>query len=111
MLDLKPEHLEILTSILRARVPECEIRAYGSRVNGKARKYSDLDLSIVGEVKIDRYTMMELKNDFDESDLPIRVDLHDWHRTSPNFQEIIAQKYVVIQEPRNGDRRAFELGG
>lgn len=97
MLDLSREYLEMVKTILAQYFPECEVRAYGSRVTGNARKYSDLDISIVGEGKLDRRHLMDLRNAFDESDLPIRVDIHDWHNTSPSFQEIIEQRYVVIR--------------
>lgn len=96
MLDLEPKHLEMVRTILADHFPECEIRAYGSRVSGKARKYSDLDISIVGDEKLDRRRLMELRNAFDESDLPIRVDVHDWHNTSAEFQSIIEDRYEVI---------------
>ena len=97
MLDLSPEYLEMVKTILAQHFPECEVRAYGSRVTGNARKYSDLDISIVGEGKLDRRHLMDLRNAFDESDLPIRVDIHDWHNTSSSFQKIIEQRYVVIR--------------
>ena len=34
---------------------------------------------------------------FQESTLPFRVDVLDWHETSPSFQAIIAEQYAVIQ--------------
>ena len=97
MLDLKPEYLDLVNTIVGQYFPNCEIRVYGSRVRGNARKYSDLDISIVGSAKLDRAQLMELRNAFDESDLPIRVDVHDWHNTSPEFQKIIEERYVVIR--------------
>ena len=97
MLDLKPEYLDLVNTIVGQYFPNCEIRVYGSRVRGNARKYSDLDISIVGSTKLDRTQLMELRNAFDESDLPIRVDVHDWHNTSPEFQKIIEERYVVIR--------------
>ena len=51
MLDLEPPHLEMVKAILNEHVSDCEARAYGSRVTGDARKYSDLDLAIVGPGK------------------------------------------------------------
>ena len=90
----------MVQSILGQHFPDCETRAYGSRVIGKARKYSDLDISIVGRGRLDRRRLMDLRNAFDESDLPIRVDVHDWHNTSDDFQRIIEEKYVVIQAPQ-----------
>lgn len=96
VLELEPKYLEMVKSILKSHVSECEVRAYGSRVTGKSRKYSDLDISVVGVKKLDRRRLMELRNAFDESDLPIRVDVHDWHNTSPDFQRIIEANHVVI---------------
>lgn len=97
MLDLQPEYRAMVDSLLARYFPDCEVRAYGSRVKGDAAKYSDLDISIVGSTKLDRTQLMELRNAFDESDLPIRVDVHDWHNTSPEFQKIIEERYVVIR--------------
>lgn len=100
MLDLQPEYRAMVASLLAQHFPDCEVRAYGSRVKGDAAKYSDLDISIVGEGKLDRAKLMELRYAFDESDLPIRVDLHDWHSTSADFQKVIEENYVVIQNPK-----------
>ncbi len=97
MLDLQPEYRAMVDSLLARYFPDCEVRAYGSRVKGDAAKYSDLDISIVGSTKLDRTQLMELRNAFDESDLPIRVDVHDWHNTSPEFQKIIEERYIVIR--------------
>ena len=97
MLDLQPEYRAMVDSLLARYFPDCEVRAYGSRVKGDAAKYSDLDISIVGSTKLDRTQLMELRNAFDESDLPIRVDVHDWHNTSPEFRKIIEERYVVIR--------------
>jgi len=46
MLDIAPEHLEIVKTILSDFVPDYEVRAFGSRCDGTARQYSDLDLCI-----------------------------------------------------------------
>jgi uncharacterized protein len=77
-------------------VPECEVRAFGSRVNGAAKNYSDLDLAVVGSGKLSDDTLRRLKEAFEESDLPFRVDVLDWHATSPSFQKVIEEQYEVI---------------
>ena len=51
MIDVSPRDLEIVRRILRDRVPDCEVWAFGSRTNHTARTYSDLDLAIVTEVR------------------------------------------------------------
>lgn len=44
MIDVSPDHLAEVQAILREHVPECEVRAFGSRVQETAKPYSDLDL-------------------------------------------------------------------
>jgi predicted nucleotidyltransferase len=96
MINLAPGHLEKVRTILRKHVPKCEVRAFGSRVNGTPKDYSDLDLAVVGSGKLSDDTLRRLKEAFEESDLPFRVDVLDWHATSPEFQKVIEKQYEVI---------------
>jgi type I restriction enzyme S subunit len=98
MIDVLPEHLKIIIDILKRFVPSFEVRAFGSRCKGKSKKYSDLDLAIVGNEKIDSNTILEIKEAFEESNLPYRVDVLDWNAISENFRKIINEKYEVIQK-------------
>lgn len=97
-LDIKSEELAIVKTILQQLVPDYTVWAFGSRVKGKAKKYSDLDLAIISEEPLDFLARDRLKEAFSESDLPWRVDLVDWATTSEDFREIIQKVYVVIQE-------------
>ena len=74
-IDLNPNHLATVQRILAEQVPDCEVRAYGSRATWTAKDYSDLDLAIVGTGPLDRITLGRLKEAFEESDLPMRVDV------------------------------------
>ena len=96
--DLNPNHLATVEAILAEHVPECEVRAFGSRATWTARDYSDLDLAVVGEGPLDWRTLSRLKEAFEESDLPMRVDVLDWHATSESFREVIERDYVVLWE-------------
>lgn len=49
------------------------VRVYGSRAIGRARPSSDLDLAL--DPPISARTLYDLMDAFEESDLPIRVDL------------------------------------
>lgn len=46
-MNLKPRYKQMLLDIFCAHLPEAEVRAYGSRVNGDAHDGSDLDRVIV----------------------------------------------------------------
>jgi len=97
MIELSEDNIEIVKEILAKHVPEYEVRAFGSRVNNQAKKYSDLDLVIIDEKKIPFEKIFALKNDFAESKLPFRVDILDWKRTSSEFRKIIEQNYEILQ--------------
>jgi predicted nucleotidyltransferase len=75
MIDVTPEQLEIILGMVSQFFPDCEVWVFGSRYNGTAKHYSDLDLALVGQSKLDWRRLAELKEAFQESDLPFRVDL------------------------------------
>lgn len=96
-LDLQPEELTIVKSILQQFVPNYPVWVFGSRVKGNARKYSDLDLAIITETPLTFLERDNLKEAFSESDLVWKVDIIDWATTSKEFRKIIQQKYIEIQ--------------
>jgi len=99
MINILPEHLEIIHNILYRHVPRCEVRVFGSRITDTAKKYSDLDLALVGKEKLSDDIIYSLKEDFQESDLPFRVEVLDWHTISKEFRCVIEKKYEILQEP------------
>ncbi len=100
MIDLNPKYLETVQRILTEHAPECEVRAYGSRMTWTAKDYSDLDLAVVGSEPFSLRRMRQLKEAFEESDLPIRVDVLDWHVLSDGFKHVIAEEYEVIRQAK-----------
>jgi len=97
MLNLKPFQVEIIKNILKKNIPELTVWAFGSRVNNTAKPHSDLDLVVLGNTPIEEKIMFGLKDDFEESDLPIRVDVLDWNTISDSFKQIIEKNYLVLQ--------------
>lgn len=99
MIDIAAAHLATVRTILSQHVPACEVRAFGSRVNGTTRPYSDLDLAVVAASSLTGDALRHLREAFEESDLPFRVDVLDWSTVSPEFQRVIEKKYEIIQTP------------
>lgn len=97
MIDVLPDQLSIIESILKTHVPNHNVWAFGSRVRTCAKEHSDLDLVIIGNVKLPLATLASLKETFEESVLPYRVDIVDWHRISEKFRSVIKQNYVALQ--------------
>ena len=107
MIDLNPKHLKTIQYILAEYISEYEVRAFGSRVKWTAKDYSDLDLAIVGSKSLSLRQKRQLAEAFEESNLPIRVDVVDWQSISESFKKVIAERYEVIQKAQpvnqNGD--------
>ena len=111
MIDLSPHHLETVKRILAEHLPDCEVRAFGSRATWTAWEYSDLDLAVVSPEPLDRRTSANLREAFAESDLPIRVDVVDWASLTDGFRQAIEADCVVLQQAATPSRwRETTLG-
>ena len=77
MTHLKPEQAHILRTILRTHLRQTPFTVYvfGSRASGSPRPDSDVDLLLDTQGKIPLSTLAQLKEDFEESELPFRVDV------------------------------------
>lgn len=96
-LTLTEDEKRVVQDILRQHIPDCEVWAFGSRVKGQVKPYSDLDLVILGTEKLSKKIIYKIKDAFEESKLSFRVDVLDWNLLSPEFQAIINENYYVIQ--------------
>lgn len=78
---LTERHMQIVQRVL-ADFPGIRdrIAVFGSRATGKARPNSDLDLVIRGEV--DRLLLSDIRMAFEESLLPLKVDLLAYEQIS-----------------------------
>ncbi len=97
-LHLDPGHRGMLEALLREHLPEAEVWAYGSRVNGRSHDGSDLDLVLRGpglkELQIGRLA------DFEEavrnSRIPFLVEARDWAHLPTRFHREIEANYTVL---------------
>jgi predicted nucleotidyltransferase len=96
MIDVSPQNLEAVKAILRRHVPDREVWVFGSRATRTAKEYSDLDLAVIGDIPLDLGQLALLENDFDESELPFKVDVVDWATASESFRQIIRKTAVML---------------
>lgn len=97
MLDVSREHLQIIKDVLNKYLTANEVVwAFGSRVSGASKKYSDLDLVIIGDTSVPVLTMALIKEAFSTSDLPYKVDLLDWHLIEDDFRKIILSNQILV---------------
>lgn len=100
MIDAPEPYLDTVKAILQYHVPWAEARAFGSRVNGAAGDYSDLDIALLALDPIPEPLMEQLKDAFSASNLPFQVDVHDWLALSPEFRKCIEKGFEVLMTPQ-----------
>ena len=108
LIDIRPDHWEIVRDILQKHVPQYEVWAFGSRAKWTAKPYSDLDLAIIADTPLSSGEIAVLADDFSESDLPWKVDVVDWSVTTETFRQIIARDKVVVQ---SSEKRGEAVAG
>ena len=95
-LNLSERDREIVRTILQGHVPGLRTLAFGSRVKGKPRRWSDLDLMLFGNGLLPYQTLEALREAFMESDLPIRVDVIDGARVDGDFVAVALEGAVEL---------------
>ena len=97
-LHLLPKHRRTLEALLRKHLPDVEVWAYGSRVNGRSHDGSDLDLVLRGPGL--KEILSDQLGDFEEavrgSNIPFLVEARDWARLPERFHREIDREYVVL---------------
>ena len=101
MIHLPAHHLDKVSQILAEHVPEHEVWVFGSRVSGKFKPHSDLDLAIITKTPLESQRLRRLREAFEDSNLPIRVDLVELSGISDEFRKVILEKYEVLKPTRS----------
>lgn len=101
-LQLAPQHLQLLQTLLHSHIPEAQVWAYGSRVTGGAHEGSDLDVVLrhPADLKQDVADWFDLKDALQNSTLPVLVEVHLWSRLPSAFHQNIETDYVELQAGR-----------
>lgn len=97
LVDLRNDDKEVLDNIL-ARY-QYTFYAYGSRVKGCSRKYSDLDLCYFDNIP--SMEVMEIKWALEDSDMSIKVSITSVSEFSASFFKSIEKDLVELEIDRN----------
>ncbi len=94
-IDITPEQRKTILALLGTHLPNTAAWVYGSRANWTSRPSSDIDLVVfatpqqLGQVR-------NLREAFEESSLPFRVDLFVWNEVPESFRDSIKENHVVL---------------
>lgn len=103
-IDITADHKKALLALLKRHLPNTTAWVYGSRAKWTSRPQSDLDLVVFTTPDQERQ-VSELREAFEESNLPFRVDLFVWDTVPEQFRKQIEVEHVVLVK-REG--RSFE---
>lgn len=96
-IDLSDEQLATIEKILREHLStQTEVWLFGSRVTGRAKPYSDIDLAIKAEQPLTLDVLARLADSFENSSLPYKVDMVDWYAIDDEFKQIIERERQKI---------------
>jgi predicted nucleotidyltransferase len=95
---LAPDDLDIVREIVgRLLPPGFRTYVFGSRATGiRLRPQSDIDLAIEGPEPLTFEVESSLKWAFDESMLPMKVDIVDCARISGEFARIVRETRIPL---------------
>jgi len=96
-IDISPECWQIVSDLVQRFLPEHQVWAFGSRATWTAKPFSDLDLVVSGDEPLSVMQIAELREAFQESALPFKVDILDGHAVSPTFRAVINSQKVLIK--------------
>lgn len=90
MNDVTDRYLETVEKILKKHLhgKRGRVVLFGSQSTGKAKRYSDLDIGILGEDPVPIETIQYIQEDLEESNVPYMVDIVDMKNTSQSFRDI-----------------------
>ncbi len=94
-IDLTAGQRRTVLALLNRHLPNTIVWAYGSRVKWTSHPASDLDLVAFAKPE-QSPRVSELREAFDESNLPFRVDLFVWDDVPESFRKRIETAHVVL---------------
>ena len=96
-IDVTAAERRTVLALLERYLPNTTVWAYGSRVKWTSRPESDLDLVAFARPE-QSVRVAELREAFEESDLPFAVDLFVWDEVSEGFRKHVEAEYLVLAE-------------
>ena len=94
-IDITAGQRKTILTLLERHLPGTEAWVYGSRAKWTSRPQSDLDL-VVFAAPQQRRGVGNLREAFEESDLPFRVDLFVWDEVPETFRDQIEAEHAVL---------------
>ena len=107
-IDITPEERRTVLALLQRHLPGTAAWVYGSRAKWTSTPTSDLDL-VVFATPEQQPQVGDLREAFEESNLPFRVDLFVWDDVPESFRQRIEADKAPLVGKGAGDGRAVRV--
>ena len=97
-IDITADERKTVLALLKRHLPGTAAWVYGSRAKWTSRPQSDLDLVVFATPEQHRH-VGDLREAFEESNLPFRVDLFVWDDVPHSFRTRIDAEHVPLVRP------------
>ena len=95
---LTPAQADSVRAIVESVIPGAEVHVFGSRATGRARPFSDLDLLFVQPARLTWLQRADLRDLFEASDLPFRVDVVEADGLAGGMAERVIRESVSLRD-------------
>jgi type I restriction enzyme S subunit len=95
-LRLSETHRALLRQIIQTHLPGSKVAVFGSRVTGRSRPYSDVDLLVLQPPRLNWQQRLALTDALEASELPFRTDIVEWASLRAEMRQRIEQEAVAL---------------
>ena len=96
---LSKEVVAKLHQIFKTHPQIIQVKLYGSRAKGNYQEYSDIDLAVYGDGKLDRFIIADILTQINDSNIPYLIDIQDYHNIkNKNLIEHIDRVGIIIYQ-------------
>ncbi len=96
--QLTPAQARTVREIFDGVVAEAQVLVFGSRATGRARPFSDLDLLVVQPPRLTWAQRAELRDRFEASDLPFKVDVVEAEGLSATMAKRVVDEGAMLRD-------------
>lgn len=99
MFSLEKKYLDFILKTLNENIKNAKFFVFGSRAKGNYKQYSDIDIAIQADYEIPIDVLDKVRSIFNNSTLPIEVDIVDLNSIEDNFKNIIKDSLIELKNP------------
>lgn len=95
---MQDAYIQKAKAIVHTYLPQGQYRVFlfGSRTSDRHHTYSDIDIGIEGKDRVPQSVMSRIVDAMEISDLPVRVDVVDFTRVTPEFARIANKTRIPL---------------